>query len=198
MRAHDRTLFRFPRGAFSPTVTVMQADVSVTSPPFGCHHIPASTVPGTPDLGLGAPPAGGLPAGLLAVPAAPAGSGQLRGLIMQKEKELHDINEYRIHTLETLLQEKERDISESKGKLTKLKDDFNYNLRLLEERDTELERYDSSFSNLKAVIRDRDIELSELKVSAAELQHGVKQERDRQAESESYYQQKLQQQQHQL
>ena len=77
---------------------------------------------------------------------------------MQKEKELHDINEYRIHTLETLLQEKEREIADSKARLSKLKDDFNYNLKLLEERDSELERYDSSFNNLKAVIRDRDIE----------------------------------------
>ena len=37
------------------------------------------------------------------------GGGSFRGLIAQKEKELHDINEYRIHTLETLLQEKERE-----------------------------------------------------------------------------------------
>ena len=57
--------------------------------------------------------------------------------------------------------------------------------KLLEERDGELERYDSSFSSLKSVIRDRDVELSELKIAAAELQHASKQERDRAAEAES-------------
>ena len=40
-------------------------------------------------------------------------------------------------------------------------------------------------------VRDRDVELSELKIAAAELQHAAKQERDRAAEAESYYQQKL-------
>ena len=139
------------------------------------------------------PPIPGAVAGPLFPTAAATGGGQLRGLILQKEKELHDINEYRIHTLETLLQEKEREIGESKQRLGKLRDDFSYNLRLLEERDSELERYDASFTSLKSVIRDRDIELSELKISAAELQHGVKQERDRVSESEAYYQQKLQQ-----
>ena len=122
--------------------------------------------------------------------AAPPHSN-LRGLIAAKEKELHDINEYRIQTLESLLQEKERDINDGKHRLAKLKEDFQYNLRLLEERDAELERYDSSFNHLKALVRDRDIEISELKIASAELQHAVKQERDRANESEAYYQAKL-------
>ena len=128
-------------------------------------------------------------------PALPTGSdaqnGHLRGLILQKEKELHDINEYRIHTLENLVGDKEKDITEHKQRLQKMKDDFCFNLKLLEERDAELERYDASFSSLKAVVRERDQELSELKIATAELQHNVKQERDRAAEAESYYQQKV-------
>ena len=127
--------------------------------------------------------------------AFPTGSdaqnGHLRGLILQKEKELHDINEYRIHTLENLVGDKEKDISEHKARLQKMKDDFCFNLKLLEERDAELERYDASFSSLKAVVRERDQELSELKIATAELQHNVKQEAARAAEAESYYQQKV-------
>ena len=118
-------------------------------------------------------------------PALPSGSdpqnGHLRGLILQKEKELHDINEYRIHTLENLVGDKEKDITEHKQRLQKMKDDFCFNLKLLEERDAELERYDASFSSLKAVVRERDQELCELKIATAELQHNVKQERDRAA-----------------
>lgn len=105
--------------------------------------------------------------------------------------ELHDINEFRIHTLEGLLNEKERELTEGKQRISKLKEDFKYNLKLLEERDAELERYDASFSHLKAIIRDRDIEVSELKISTAEMQHSVKQERDRATESDAYFQQKL-------
>lgn len=110
---------------------------------------------------------------------------------MQKERELHDINEYRIYTLEALLQEKEHDATERKQWFVKLKEDFSYNLKLLEERDAELERYDACVNHLKAVIRGKDIELSELKIALAELQHAVKQEHDRAIESEAYYQQKL-------
>jgi hypothetical protein len=49
------------------------------------------------------------------IPGAPPSSlisnlrtspGNIRSLILEKEKELHDINEYRIHTLESLLKEK--------------------------------------------------------------------------------------------
>ena len=43
----------------------------------------------------------------------------------------------------------------------------------------QLERYDTAFNRLKAIVRDRDIEISELKIASAELQHAVKQERDR-------------------
>ena len=53
------------------------------------------------------------------------------------------------------------------------------------------ERYDASFAHLKSVIRDRDIENSELKITAAEHTHAAKQERDRSAENEAYYQTKL-------
>ena len=119
------------------------------------------------------------------------GPSNLRGIIMAKEKELHDINEYRIHTLEALIADKEKEAAEQKARLAKLKEDFGYNLKLLEERDAELERYDGSFAGLKAVIRERDIELSELKIATADLQHSAKQERDRAAEAESYYQKKV-------
>lgn len=39
-----------------------------------------------------------------------SGNENIRCLILEKEKELHDINEYRIRTLETLLKEKVVDL----------------------------------------------------------------------------------------
>ena len=40
--------------------------------------------------------------------AVRVGPENIRSLILEKEKELHDINEYRIRTLETLLRDKVR------------------------------------------------------------------------------------------
>lgn len=52
----------------------------------------------------------------------------------------------RIQTLEEALNGKEKDLQEEKAKFSKLKEDFKYNLKVLEERDQELERYDATFS----------------------------------------------------
>lgn len=46
--------------------------------------------------------------------------------------------------LETLLKQKNQDLSEEKAKLNQLKEDFKYNLKLLEERDNELEKYEQT------------------------------------------------------
>lgn len=53
-------------------------------------------------------------------------------------QELHDINEFRLQTLESLMAEKEKELTDAKARTTKLKEDFSYNLRLLEERDAEV------------------------------------------------------------
>ena len=55
-------------------------------------------------------------------------------------------NTFRIESLEAALQEKEKQLSEERGKFQKLKEDFKYNLRLLGERDQELDRYDTTFA----------------------------------------------------
>ncbi|KAJ0410722.1 hypothetical protein ATCC90586_006825 [Pythium insidiosum] len=117
--------------------------------------------------------------------------GDIRSLILEKEKELHDINEYRIRTLETLLREKESAAQAYKQKFVKLQEDFKYNLKLLEGRDEELALYDTNFASLKSVVRDREAEVSELKAQIADLQSDLKQEQKRIAEQDAYYQQKL-------
>lgn len=63
------------------------------------------------------------------------------------EKELQSaLSKYRIETLEEALNGKEKELQEEKAKFSKLKEDFKYNLKVLEERDQELERYDITFS----------------------------------------------------
>lgn len=134
------------------------------------------------------PPPSSSAAAALAARIAP---GNIRSLILEKEKELHDINEYRIRTLEALLRDKEAAVHAYKQKFVKLQEDFKYNLKLLEGRDEELALYDANFASLKGVLRDREAEASELKAQAAELQAELNQEQQRGREQEVFFQQKL-------
>ncbi|EGZ25347.1 hypothetical protein PHYSODRAFT_487404 [Phytophthora sojae] len=130
-------------------------------------------------------------AGLSPSLAARVGPGNIRSLILEKEKELHDINEYRIRTLEALLRDKETAAGAAKQKLGKLQEDFKYNLKLLEGRDEELALYDANFASLKTVLRDREAELSELRAREAELLAELQRAKQRADEQEAQYQQKL-------
>ncbi|KAH9144283.1 hypothetical protein AeRB84_011763 [Aphanomyces euteiches] len=118
-------------------------------------------------------------------------TSNIRSLILEKEKELHDINEYRIRTLEGLLKEKETTMQTYKQKFYKLQEDFKYNLKLLEGRDEELAMYDSNFATLKMVVRDRESEISNLKIQLADVQSDLKTEKQKASEGDVYVQQKL-------
>ena len=52
----------------------------------------------------------------------------------------------RSHSLEASLREMEKLLNEEKMRFQKLKEDFKYNLKLLGERDAELDKYDSMFT----------------------------------------------------
>lgn len=56
--------------------------------------------------------------------------------------------------------------------LEQLKTDFSYNLGLLEERDAELDKYDTEHSILSANLADKDKQLEELHHLYAEAQQG--------------------------
>jgi hypothetical protein len=70
-------------------------------------------------------------------------SANLSEMIRQKERELHEIHEMRCSTLESSLVEKEASLKEASDRFTQLRDDFEYNLSLLETRDKEVGRLDS-------------------------------------------------------
>ena len=50
---------------------------------------------------------------------------------------------YRIESLDAALKAREKELEEERSKFVKLKEDFKYNLRLLNDRHNELEKYDS-------------------------------------------------------
>lgn len=124
---------------------------------------------------------------LAAAMANPAASDDLRALINQKEKELREIHAYQAQTLQQGEKAKADELIRQKERYAKMKEDFDYNLKLLEERDDELQRYDTLFSNYKTVLVEKDNELSECKVAIADLESKLKQEIAKVSETEIFY-----------
>ena len=82
----------------------------------------------------------------------PTAAEDIRALIFQR-KELHDISDYRLRTLEKAVSDKESDLSLERSRFAKLKEDFQYNLKLIEDRDSELARYDQTFEAAERTAR---------------------------------------------
>lgn len=101
-------------------------------------------------------------------------SSRLQCLIMSKEKELHDINNFRIHTLESLLRDRDKSVAEAQEKLRRLKADFQYNLGLIEERDAELDRADGAVARLQEVIQTQHTEMEALRQAVDEANEAAK------------------------
>lgn len=70
----------------------------------------------------------------------------LRELAEQKEREWRSIQEKRIEALEASLRHKSHELVEQKAKMSELREDFKYNLHLLDERDRELEKFEQALS----------------------------------------------------
>ena len=65
-------------------------------------------------------------------------TSSLQELVQQKENEWGKAQELQIKSAQSALKEKERQLNNEKLRFRKLKEDFEYNLKLLEERDQEL------------------------------------------------------------
>eukprot|EP00624_Nannochloropsis_granulata_P001063 evm.model.NODE_1479_length_7697_cov_17.574900.4 len=101
---------------------------------------------------------------------APYDSSRLQSLIISKEKELHDINRFRIHTLESLLKDRDRALAENNEKIKRLKTDFQYNLHLIEERDAELDRADAAIASLQDTLRAQVHENEDMRQALTEAE----------------------------
>lgn len=120
----------------------------------------------------------------------------LNELLISKEQELKDLQAYQINFLKTTLQETESQLQEIHRKFNRLKEDFAYNLKILEERDRELEQYDTLFTQLKIVENAKEAEVSDLRIQMDKLQQALAQETKNQEALQNHYQQKLKE--HQL
>ncbi|KAM3573780.1 hypothetical protein VYU27_004282 [Nannochloropsis oceanica] len=120
-------------------------------------------------------------------------SSRLQSLIISKEKELHDINHFRIHTLESLLKDRDRALAENNEKIQRLKTDFQYNLHLIEERDAELDRADAAIASLQETLRTQVHENEDMRQALTEAEQAGRRKAARiEAETEENFAQREQ------
>lgn len=112
-------------------------------------------------------------------------------LAAQKEREWKEVTNQRIQTLEAAYKDKDRQLQEEKAKFTKLKEDFKYNLKVLEERDKELETYDLTFKELKSSLNVKNGEISEMKIKLDDMKTWSDRENQAREELQLHYQQRL-------
>ncbi|XP_064423719.1 coiled-coil domain-containing protein 57 [Latimeria chalumnae] len=122
--------------------------------------------------------------------------GSIEELLAQKEQEWKELQTHRIQMLETALRETGSQLQEQREQFSRLKEDFKYNLQVLQERDRELERYDAMFARLRTVESAKQAEVSDLKIQIDKLQQAVTTEMRKREELQQQYRQRLKE--HQL
>ncbi|XP_029934517.1 coiled-coil domain-containing protein 57 isoform X2 [Myripristis murdjan] len=103
--------------------------------------------------------------------AAGAGAlGDLEAQLASKEREWKELQCLRVQQLEASLREAQEELSSLRKRFQQLREDFRFNLAVLEERDRELERYDAVTARALTVENNRQEELSQLRVQVATLE----------------------------
>ena len=116
-------------------------------------------------------------------------TSSLQELVEQKENEWREAQQQQNKSLQNSLKEKERQLNNERVRFRKLKEDFEYNLKLLEERDQELQRYDALFSQVRNINSLRDGEVSDLKIQLDDLKLKLSHEEKAKEELQRHYQQ---------
>lgn len=86
----------------------------------------------------------------------PTSIEQISQIIKSKEQELHAIHELRCEQLEELVQERDNLLLESGHRFDQLKEDFQFNLLLIEARDKEINRLEEIIDEQAASIQECD------------------------------------------
>ena len=116
-------------------------------------------------------------------------TSSLQELVEQKENEWREAQQLQNKSLQNSLKEKERQLNNERVRFRKLKEDFEYNLKLLEERDQELQRYDALFSQVRNINSLRDGEVSDLKIQLDDLKLKLSHKEKAKEELQRHYQQ---------
>ena len=112
----------------------------------------------------------------------------LDSVVLQKEKEWREAFQLRVQALEETIVQKDKELKQEKLRFRKLKEDFEYNLRLVIERDEELEKYDAMIGKVKEAEHVKTAEVSELCVKIDELKIKLENEQKAKQELQKHYQ----------
>uniref|UniRef100_UPI00398E9EE7 coiled-coil domain-containing protein 57 isoform X1 n=2 Tax=Pristiophorus japonicus TaxID=55135 RepID=UPI00398E9EE7 len=112
-------------------------------------------------------------------------------LLAQKEQEWKDLQIRHVQSLDTALRDSKTELKEHREKFNILKEDFMFNLKVLEERDRDLEWYDAMFAQLKVTESCKQAEISDLQIQIDKMQEIVAKETKTREELQFQYQQRL-------
>ncbi|GMH51103.1 hypothetical protein TrRE_jg12734 [Triparma retinervis] len=108
-------------------------------------------------------------------PPAPPPTGKvaitntdIKSLIIEKEEELQSLTNYRLDSLQSLLSQKTSHLTSVMSQFNKLREDFEYNVKVVEGRDRELKRYEDYVGALERKVEEAAEEVRRLEVLRGE------------------------------
>ncbi|KAM6050387.1 coiled-coil domain-containing protein 57 isoform 2-T2 [Chlamydotis macqueenii] len=116
---------------------------------------------------------------------------ELNYLLQWKEKEGKDLHACQFQCQKKMLQDVKKQLQDMHEKFNKLKEDFVYNLRILEERDKELEHYDVTVTHLKTSENAEQAEMSHLRVQLGKAEQMLFKERRKRHKLHYHYRQHI-------
>lgn len=104
------------------------------------------------------------------IPLSSGSYGQMSEIIRAKERELQQIQDMRNAQLEAMILERDKLLLESSKRYEQLKEDFQYNLTLIEARDQEIERLEGSAQQSERVCEELQLQVRSLSARLEALQ----------------------------
>ncbi|XP_033102589.1 coiled-coil domain-containing protein 57-like [Anneissia japonica] len=115
----------------------------------------------------------------------------LQNLLAKKEQEWKELQELRAQSLEEAFKIKDKQLQDERLKFQELKEDFKYNLMLLQERDQELTKTEVLLHKVKNAVNEKVAEISSLKIQLDEMKMSVARETKARVDLQAHYQQRL-------
>ena len=122
----------------------------------------------------------------VSMPEMPA-EDPVKDLLTRKESELMALRSRRVSDLESRVERGATELAELRSRMHQLREDFQYNLNLLDERDGELERYDAQFARAATEAEDAARQVREARLAAQEAVSEARRWQQRASESEAHH-----------
>ena len=84
-------------------------------------------------------------------------------LMLQKEKEMMELKQRRTVAIQESLIAKDKQLAQMQEKQAQIEEDFNYNVKLIEERDKELEQLETKMMQMKRQLAQKEEDNANLK-----------------------------------